>query len=192
MDFTLEQLRSGNWEAWDTAYKYFFQFILNFYSCAEAFVRQQDREDVAAQAVVKLMGCIEGITSPKHLKNSAYEIARSTRVDFIRRATADKRGGGEVETVSMDDPDSVKEVSAIVAHDHPQDDTAASVEESTIIKMALMEIDEPGRSVIALSLNGLEQHEIADNLGLNVKTIGSYKSRALMKLSKILARRNNL
>ena len=188
MDFTLEQLQAGNWQAWDSAHRFFYRLILAFFSSPLAFVNQQHREDVASEAIIRLMPSgIDKAKSLDGLKHLAFEIASNVRVEFVRKWAAAKRGGGEVEMVSLDvDPESENPVDPPAEGPLPNE-ACAQAEEGTIISMAVDEITgTEGQVLREHVLNGLSQSETAAKLGLNEKTIGVYKQRGLEKLQKIL------
>jgi RNA polymerase sigma factor (sigma-70 family) len=116
----------------------------------------------------------------------AFEIAARVRVDFLRKKNAGKRGGGEVEMVSLNvDPESEDPMNPPAEGPLPNE-IYAQAEEAAIISAALDEVTGTEGQVLREFLNGLSQSETAAKLGLNEKTIGVYKQRGLEKLQKIL------
>lgn len=190
VDFTLDQLKTGDRIAWDRAFKYFYGVILNTISGSTGtLISMEDIEDIAIQAITRITeNYLDVENSIDSLKRLVVTTAQNLLKDLVRNRKAEKRGAGMVDSIE-DNPSAMNAASDSLSPDQ----VVARTEEAFIIRQAMSQVSEKYR-VIAEDFYflGLTQQEIADKRGLKIGSIGVYLKRALEVLKPILGKSGRL
>lgn len=135
--------------------------------------REIDEEDLALSAFDSLCrGAAEGrfneLTNREDLWRLLVAIVRRKAVDQIRRQTSQKRGGGLVrgESVMPEDRAGIDEFLG----SSPTPENLAAMEEESQRLLGLLR-DDTQRQVALLRLEGLSNEEIAQRVGISIRSV---------------------
>ena len=183
VNFTLEQLKAGEDAAWEEAYACFYALIVNVLGSRFNDVPQGDLEDVAIEAITKLINkCVETAESIEELKRLVVEIAKNHLRDLLSKQKTAKRGGGEVDSLEAQPEGTQFKSGASTPAEH-----AVAAERAFLVNEAVSQLPEKYREVVQdFYFRGLKQQEIADQRGLKIGSIGVYLSRGMEALEPIL------
>lgn len=129
------------------------------------------RQDLAQEVFLAVLGSIDRIESASNPRAYLFRVAHNVAVDHIARES--KRAW-----VELDD-------TLAAASDDPQDDAHASAEHRKLLG-AVRRLRLSHRQVVVLVLEGFEQAEIADILGITPGNVRVRLSRAKEQLKELL------
>jgi RNA polymerase sigma-70 factor, ECF subfamily len=136
----------------------------------------EDASDLAAETFVKAWRGIPGILDGRRFSAWLYSIATRAALDYLRRQ---KRG-----QALWGDPD-----------EEPGDEHTFSfesrIEEQELVRLALEQVAPKPRACLLLQLEGFSQAEIADLVGLQRKSVGTYVSMAREQFRRAYRRLRN-
>jgi RNA polymerase sigma factor (sigma-70 family) len=190
VDFTLDQLKTGDRIAWDHAFEFFYGVIHNTISGSVGkVITKEDIEDIALQGIVRLIQKqVKLESSSQSLKKWVSTTVKNLVKDLVRNRLAQKRGAGMVDSIE-DSPSAWEAASESLSPDQ----IVAKTEDFRIIQEAMSQVNEKYR-VIAEDFYYLEltHQEIADKRGLKIGSIGVYLNRAYEACMAILEKSRQL
>jgi RNA polymerase sigma factor (sigma-70 family) len=183
VDFTLEQLQSGDREAWRRAYDCLSVLILSVLQARSTSVSWPELEDISIDTVAKLVEGIAGVTGGvEGLKKLAITIALNQLRDRLDAQKAQKRGAGKVESLDAQPPGLDYKSEGTTP-----DQDAEAAERAFLLNEALEEIPERYRDVLKDAyFLGLKQREIAAKRSLSIGSVGVYLDRGLVALRPLV------
>ena len=182
MDVEIEQLKAGDRTAWNRAFDILYAISLSVCCSTPSALNHQDHEDVAIAAITHVVDYVETVSSFEECKKLVVTISKNHILDLLRQRGTTKAGGGKVESLEAKEG-----FDASDASQEPPDVLVARAERALIVSLALKQIPEKYRNVVAdFYLKGLTQQEIANKRGLKIGSIGVYLKRGLERLRKIL------
>jgi RNA polymerase sigma-70 factor (family 1) len=156
--------------SFNTAFRSYYQ-PLRFY--AAKFVQRGDAEDIVENLFLKLWNKQQVFASPVHLQAFLYHAIRNACLDFIKLSKK-----GKIDELSNE---------LLIADD---DHLRYMIEAETIAEIYRAVSDLPSQcsKVIRMGyLEGLNNTEIAEQLGLSEQTVKNYKVRGLGILKQKLS-----
>lgn len=134
---------------------------------------QAEAEDVVQNAFVKLFENFESGKNINAMKGYLYRIIRNECLNVIKHQKVKQRYGSEMENVIHTEKYYVQKV----------------IEEETMATLAAAVETLPPqcKQVLYLSLNGLKNNEIAEDLNISVNTVKSQKLKAYRRLREQLS-----
>lgn len=185
MQFTLEQLRSGDPSAWDKAFGHFFGLLMGMLGARFQTLAIQDHEDVARDAILKLIDhCVDTAQSLEELTKAVVVIARNLALDELDKRKAQKRGEGKIESLEGQ-PEGTEPLSSSSPPTPLQE--VEQQEQAFLVRAAVEQLPERYRDVLLdYYFLGLKQQEIADKRGMKIGSIGVYLARGQELLEPIL------
>jgi len=162
----LKQLRAGENIAFENIFNSFFPALCSF---ATTYVHDHSvSEDVVQEVFIALWNNRENFNDPLSLKSFLYTSVRNKCLNFIKHQNVANK---HLEA-------SEKELeSELVFFDH-------LIEEEThrLIYNAIDELPPHCKKILLLSLNGLTNPEIADQLNISINTVKTQKAIAYKQL----------
>jgi RNA polymerase sigma-70 factor (ECF subfamily) len=168
----LERVRAGDRSAFDTIFRAYYAPLVRL---AERLLRERAvAEEVVQDVMLELWRRRETFSLEDSLRVYLFRAARNRALNHIRHLKVERRG----------EP-------FVVAHSSstPRADSALAEEElQSAVTRALDSLPTPTREVFEMSrVGGLRYTEIAESLGISVKTVEARMGRALRTLREQLA-----
>lgn len=140
---------------------------------ADKFIQNRSAsEDVVQDVFMKLWECFDNFNSEIAVKAFLYRSVRHTCINYIKHEKVKKR--------YVKDPANDLEIDQIFFSKLIENET------HRVINEALNELPEKCKKIFILSLNGLKNREIAEDLDLSINTIKTQKLIAQKKLREKL------
>ncbi len=185
----LEALRRNDSAAWDQFFECLYPVAL---SAAESKLRSilpQEVEDVAVEALERLIPKVEGLQVAADLPPLAASISHCLAIDRLRRHFSKKAGGGNVGSLDdkeddiFDEPAGVNDPSAEVGH-----------KELAQLIRALMDNLKPQvkKLLTDFFLRGKKYDELSVDHGLAKNSVGVYLKRGIDAIRSELAQKPKL
>ena len=194
--FTLDQLRSGDEQAWEEAFKCLYGKAFNYLKATIVLLKHEDLEEAAQDVVIEIVEkYVAKAESFEELKRLVIAIAKHKVVDLIRKQNAVKRG--KKITIRIDDlnleGDDEKEEKAFKSTGPTPEESTDHAERAYLIKIALEQIPVKYANILQdYYFHGLTHKEIAKKRGLKIGTIGVYITRGMEALAPVLRSSNLL
>jgi RNA polymerase sigma-70 factor (ECF subfamily) len=146
----------------------------------------EDVEEICQDAFLAVIKNINSFTGASRLQTWIFRIAANKARDYRERNQAAKRGGGQI-VVPLHSENAADGLPLQVPSPLPAPDAILlRAECAEQLGLALDQLDGPCREVIELRYFAeLSYDEIAGELQLNPKTVGSRLSKCLERLEKI-------
>ena len=157
----VEKLKKGSSLAFKAIY---YRYYDNLYSFLSSKIREDIAEDLTQDSFCKLWENRKTLKSDSYIKSFLFTIGLNLFRDHIK-----KKSASEKSTDDLSIYDKVEEENEILIK----------------IKQSIEEMDDKIQSAFILSkYEGYKYHEIAEILGVSVKTVENYLSKALAHLRK--------
>ena len=153
--------RQGDADAFTTLYKWYYTDI--YKHLVRIVENEQDATDLAQETFFKAWKGLSGLYDGRMFRNWLYSIATHTALDHLQR----KRFRKPFWEHSKEDD--IYE---------PIEELKNRVEERELVELALQQIAPKPRASLLLRLEGFNQGEIAEMMGLHRKSVGTYVSIA--------------
>jgi RNA polymerase sigma-70 factor (ECF subfamily) len=166
----LDRLREGIEEGFDAIFRTYYADLVGF---AEAILRDRTAgEDVAQDVMLELWGRRNNIVLDTSLRAYLLQVARNRALNLIRHHRV---------VVRLDPRD-------VVAPPHAHADrTVLEQEIDVVVRRAVTALPTRCREVFQLSrVHGLKYAEIAETLGISVKTVEAQMGKALRTIRQQL------
>lgn len=167
----LEGLRAGDNQAFSHVYARYYERVLFF---ARRYVIESDAQDIAADAFLQLWRKREGFQELAGVAQFLFVTTRNRCYDFLRRRQVREQYEAELAELMEDGTDDffVEQV---------------RIEFVKLIEAQVALLPEKMREVFVLSFrDGLKPAQIAEQLGINVKTVSNQKLTAIKVLRDAL------
>jgi len=162
----LKQLRAGENKAFENIFNLFFPALCSF---ADTYVHNHNiSEDVVQEVFIALWNNRENFNNPLPLKSFLYTSVRNRCLNYLKHQNVANKHIEESEKVMESD---------VFFFDH-------LIEEEThrLIYNAIDELPPHCKRILLLSLNGLTNPEIADQLNISINTVKTQKAIAYKQL----------
>jgi len=178
----------GDEEAWDALF-------YRFYSPAGRFIFQlspalsaDDADEICQEVFLAVIRNLTNFEANSSFQTWLFRIAINKTRDFVAKAHAAKRGGGQAPlSLNAEDPETGLKIDP-PSHAASPDGVLVTSERMALLRQALNELGDPCREIIELKYFGdLSYEQIATELSMNPKTVSSRLSKCLDKL-EVLAR----
>jgi RNA polymerase sigma-70 factor, ECF subfamily len=176
----IRRCNDGDKSAWDEFYS---RYRPHVKFAVSKFVRSDsnDIEDVIQEAFIQLFRALPSYDHDRKPVAFIFEIARNVAVSYVRRSTAEKRGGNPGGYVNVND---FEPVSTRV----DQETELLRREEVLLLKKAVAKITEQCRQLLLLRYEAyLSYQEISRRLGIKEATLRVQAQRCLAALGRIYA-----
>lgn len=164
-----EQLKKGDEgvlkEFFETFYPLYVAFAHNYVT------NEQESEDLVQESFVMFWERRESFENIYYAKAFLYKTIRHKCLNFIRHRNVEQR---HMENIHNNNADIEKRAYFI--------DAIIKEESSRMIYEQIEQLSKMGRQVIALSLDGLSNEEIAETLGISINTVRTHKARTYQQL----------
>lgn len=183
----LERLRAGDPEAWNDTFRtvYPVAFESARLRLGESLIH--DCEDVAMDTLRDVFEQVSQVNSEDELRPLAFAIARNKATDFVRRQIAEKRGGGNVQSLDALTEDAAQ---GRVIQDQNEVLDEFTIGELRGLLVALSaEVKKEYRIVLRdRYFHGLQYSEIAEKRGISIGSVGVYLERGLAAMRSAISR----
>ena len=187
----LKALQAGDETEWDIAFGWLWPVAFTVASNKIQQYLPEDVEDVAIEALEKLVEKVRDLKSSEELRPLIASIAHHCSVDRLRRHFANKRGSGQTQSLDSKQQDG-GDTMDVAARDASPLDTLEHKELATILRRLLVELNPPQGDILAdFFLHELTYAEIANKHQVAIGSVGVYLKRGLEAMRLILARRQN-
>jgi RNA polymerase sigma-70 factor (ECF subfamily) len=168
----LARLRRGNEQAFDALFRQYYGMLVGL---AESFLRRRAiAEEVAQEVMLEVWRRRETITIEETWRAYLFRAVRNRSLNELRREQVEDRAEPHIR------PDGPSSASALTGLVEQELDSA--------IVRAIDDLPAPMREVFQMSrTGGLKYAEIAETLGVSVKTVEARMGRALKELRERLA-----
>ncbi len=136
---------------------------------ANKFLNDEDlSKDIVQEVFVKIWNKVSEFESEKSMRVYFYLATKNSCLDYIKKEKKRKVSTNLDEIVDLEDADFVNEV----------------VREETyrMLDIAIAKLPEKAQQVMRLSLKGLSNNEIAEELSLSINTVKTHKVLAFRKI----------
>ncbi len=181
----LLRLKAGSESAWDEAFQILYPVAFAAARHPLTALSPSDAEDVAIEALTMLVPKIEAIQNWDEMRAMTATIAARRAISFKRKQTADKRGGGQTDSL-----DALNEKTE--GHFEPAallDSISAAelLELSELLDQAMVSLDEMTKNLIHdFIVEEIPYKDLAQKHSLPIGSVGVYLARGLKKIrSKI-------
>ncbi|MEM6885484.1 MAG: RNA polymerase sigma factor [Verrucomicrobiota bacterium] len=182
----LPRLQAGDPDAWDEAFELLYPLAFHSAQKASSRISATDAEDIAIETLSQLVKQIHQIKDWNGIQAMTATIAIRTGISFIRKAVAQKRGSGQVESL-----DFLRETTGDLhepATGSGQWLCAVDLNELSQLLATLTEkLPEESRQIIIdFTINSLSYQELSEKYHKPMGTIGVQLSRSFQKLRQHL------
>ena len=101
MDVEIEQLKTGDRTAWNRAFEILYAISLSVCCASASGLNHQEHEDVAMEAVGKVVEIIEEVDNFEGCKKLVVTISKNRLLDRFRQRATLKHGAGKVESLDQ-------------------------------------------------------------------------------------------
>ena len=180
---SLKSLQSGDEAAWDAAFDCLWPTAFAVAQLKLQPFVPEDIEDVAIESLEELVDKVHAVSAVEELKPLAASIAHHRAVSRLRERFAQKRGGGQVESLDKAPDDDCPPLEPAAA-----EGALARLDERELAGL----LAELGRDLKPellgiledFFLSGLSYEQIAAKRGVALGTVGVYLKRGLESLRK--------
>jgi RNA polymerase sigma-70 factor (ECF subfamily) len=163
----VKKAQAGDEMAFTTLYRSYHMRI--YYYLLRMVGNPEDASDLAAETFAKAWHGISGILDGRRFNGWLYSIATRTALDHLRRRKRDQAFWGSSEEDTSDEHTVGFE---------------SMLEEQELVQLALKKLAPKPRACLLLQIEGFSQEEIAIQLGLRKKSVGTYVSMARKEFRK--------
>jgi RNA polymerase sigma factor (sigma-70 family) len=187
----LQALRQPDADAWDDVFHWLYPKVREVAQHMLSPFLPQDVEDVAIEALEKLVPKVRTVKTVEEFKPLATAIAHNLAVGALRKHFAAKRGAGQTQSfeslkLTMDDSHEP------AAAKSPLDELDQA-ELSDLIAQLLTDLNPEQRAILNdYYLGGLSYEQIASKHGLAIGTVGVYLKRGLEAIRCAIQRQPKL
>jgi RNA polymerase sigma-70 factor (ECF subfamily) len=183
----IARCRQGEERAWNELFDLHYAPAARFVFQLSPAFSQQDVEEICQETFLAVIKNIRSFEGGSRLQTWIFRIAANKARDYRERQQASKRGGGQ-SVVSLQQENGEDNLPLQVPSSQPAPDALLMrAERADDIGLALERMEEPCREVIQLRyFADLSYDEIAQELGMNPKTVSSRLSKCLDRLEKIV------
>jgi RNA polymerase sigma-70 factor, ECF subfamily len=182
----IARCRHGEDRAWDALFDLHYAAAARFvFQLSPAFSRE-DAEEICQETFLAVIKNIQSFEGGSRLQTWIFRIAANKARDYRERQQAAKRGGGQP-VISLQQENGEESLPLQVPSSLPGPDALLlRAERASHVGLALERLEEPCREIIQLRyFADMSYDEIANELGLNPKTVSSRLSKCLDRLEKI-------
>jgi RNA polymerase sigma-70 factor, ECF subfamily len=182
----IARCRQGEDRAWDALFDLHYAAAARFvFQLSPAFSRE-DAEEICQETFLAVIKNIQSFEGGSRLQTWIFRIAANKARDYRERQQAAKRGGGQP-VMSLQQENGEESLPLQVPSSLPAPDALLlRAERAAHVGLALERLEEPCREIIQLRyFADMSYDEIANELGLNPKTVSSRLSKCLDRLEKI-------
>jgi RNA polymerase sigma-70 factor, ECF subfamily len=182
----IARCRQGEDRAWDALFDLHYAAAARFvFQLSPAFSRE-DAEEICQETFLAVIRNIQTFEGGSRLQTWIFRIAANKARDYRERQQAAKRGGGQP-VMSLQQENGEESLPMQVPSSLPAPDALLlRAERASDIGLAVERLEEPCREIIQLRyFADMSYDEIANELGLNPKTVSSRLSKCLDRLEKI-------
>lgn len=182
----VEKCNNGDHEAWKEFYGRYRGVVHAAVSRSVPW-SSEDTEDLVQEAFVRIFEALHEYDTARPLEAYVYEIAKRAAISHLRRATADKRGGGNPGPASLNVHDSGSDPDTISVPDPREDQESAlmKAQQAHMIELAMSRLNENCRRLIRFRYDlGLGYREISEQLNITESTLRVQVSRCLQALAR--------
>ncbi|MDX1953759.1 MAG: sigma-70 family RNA polymerase sigma factor [Verrucomicrobiota bacterium] len=178
---------AGDAEAWDELFSKQYPVLCQFLFQVFPTFSREDAEEVAQEALITVIRTLSAFKGESQLQTWIMRIGLNKGRDFIEKASAQKRGGGQrVLSLEMEHPETGLRLDAVSDASGP-DKCLLEQEQAQLLRAALDQLGDPCRELIELRFFADSSYEeIAAQLAMNIKTVSSRLSKCLDKLEIIV------
>lgn len=182
----VDRCNQGDRSAWNEFYSRYRSMI----ECSlskRVQTEHVDVEDLVQDVFVELMGALKSYDSSRPIEAYIFEIARRVWISRYRKNTALKRGGSQVQRVSIN-PHDIHDYDGSMAIINPGDDQEVSLskaQESRLLRLALRSLSLRCQEVLGMRYSqSLSYKEMAAHIDIKEGTLRVIVQRCLSKLSE--------
>jgi len=182
----LARCRRGDARAWDELFDLHYAAAGRFvFQLAPDFTRE-DVEEICQETFLSVIKNLDSFQANCRFQTWLFRIAANKARDHRARQRAAKRGGGQTPlSLQAEDPETGLRIDPPSSMPGP-DAGIMNAERMAVLRQALDQLGDSCREVIELRYFGdLSYEEIANLLGLNIKTVSSRLSKCLDRLEGI-------
>jgi RNA polymerase sigma factor (sigma-70 family) len=181
----LKALREGDEQAWTLAFQELWRFAFHAALCPQAGLKPDEAEDVAIDALTKLVPLVSEISTVEGLKAMLVTIAHRQAISLARKKSALKRP--EI-GLSLDElPPAEGERLSSSAGAGQQLSTAELAELVELLHEALSAVDPITRQLLAgHHVEGLRIRELSGRFGLPAGTVTVKMARGLQQIRRAM------
>jgi RNA polymerase sigma-70 factor, ECF subfamily len=179
----IAKCRQGNAQAWDDLFNRYYAATGRFILQLSPALLPEDAEEICQEVFLAVIRNLASFEANSSFQTWLFRIAINKTRDFVAKAHAAKRGGGE-RAISLEAADPETGLRLDPPSQMPSPDHALlRGEQGLLLRAALDELGDPCREIIELKYFGdLSYEQIAIELNLNPKTVSSRLSKCLDKL----------
>jgi RNA polymerase sigma-70 factor, ECF subfamily len=157
----VKKAQAGDESSFATLYQWYYTRIHHY--LLRMVGNPEDASDLAAETFAKAWQRISGILDGRRFRSWLYSIATRTALDHLRRRKRDQALWGNLD----EDPS-----------DEQTPSFESGIEERELIRLALAKVAPKPRACLLLQIEGFSQEEIARQVSLQKKSVGTYVSMA--------------
>ncbi|MCW3804539.1 RNA polymerase sigma-70 factor [Plebeiibacterium marinum] len=162
------RIKRGDVSAFEELFR---QFYPSMCVVAKSYVKDDTfSEDIVQEAFIKLWNSKENYNDINSLKSFLYVMVKNLSLNHLRKDALGKKYTKELDNSFQND----------ISHKIVEE------ESYRIIYEAVNNLPNQTRNVMHLSLKGMQNQDIADNLGISVNTVKTLKYNALKTLRVVL------
>jgi RNA polymerase sigma-70 factor, ECF subfamily len=182
----LARCRQGEAEAWDELFDLHYAAAGRFVFQLAADFTQEDAEEICQEVFLSVIRNLDSFHGESHFQTWLFRIASNKARDYRERRNAAKRGGGQTPlSLQAEDPETGLTLDPPASLPSP-DEALISLEQMSLVRDSLDELEEPCREIIELRYFGdLSYEELSRTLKLNPKTVSSRLSKCLDRLEAV-------
>jgi RNA polymerase sigma factor (sigma-70 family) len=182
----LSALQRGDADAWDAAFRWLWPVVFAVAQTRLGPFLPADVEDVAIESLEELVEAAQAVKRAEELKPLAASIAHNRAVSRLREHFAQKRGGGQTE--SLEARQEQEGAPELAGGDSPLADVGRS-ELAALLTELQAELKPEQRALLAdFFVHGLSYEQLAAKHGLAMGSVGVYLKRGLEALRRVSER----
>lgn len=163
----ISKFRSGNISAFNSIFKKLYPSICSF---ANKYLKdKQGAEDISQEVFIELWKQREKFESIEQVKAFLYLSAKNKCLNVLKHVNVKDKHIQETMAISGEEDESFEEY-------------VIKTEVNAFINEVIESLPPQRRKIIILSMNGLKNNEIAEELGISVNTVKLQKKIAYEKL----------
>jgi RNA polymerase sigma-70 factor (ECF subfamily) len=163
--FILNQLKQGNHRVFKKLYDQHYYALKGF---SRKYVSRNDVcDDVVQKAFVSLWENAEELKNTNAVKSYLYSAVRNGCLNYVNRESGKYVHNEELENVKSESY---------------FDDSVMEEEVYNDVYLAIKNLSPQSRRIVLLTMNGLKNDEIAEDLDISVNTVKTLKKKAYYKL----------
>jgi len=184
--FDIKRLRAGDETTWHAAFRALWPIALHAALNPAAALSIEDAQEVAGDALARLVPLVDKVGSESDLKALLAAMAYRGAISRARHNSAAKRGARITGSLQQPQGTSTLELPAPAVTDHFTDDELARLTE--LLRRALAFVDEPTRKLLLDNVvREMTCHELSAKYRIPTGTVSSKLSRGLKRIRTCLA-----